>query len=429
MINLKSSAGLKLLVIFGIGFFLWIGTFFVGAIINERLERSREVSREIGEKWGGSQTVTGPVITVSYLTGDETRARYVHLLPDSMHITADMTPEVRRRSIYSTVLYSGNLRLTGSFDLATLRQVNPEEDWQHGQVVLNFGLTDIIGLSEGISLKLNGEQQEVFSGVINADILPGGFHSRPESGGDHGDRIDFDIEFGLQGNRNLSFIPTGKITEVGLTAGWPNPSFQGAFLPRQSEVTADGFTAGYTILHLNRNFPQVIEGGKHQLHQSAFGVDLITTVDHYQKSERTVKYALMFIGLTFIGFFLVEVMNRVQLHPINYLLIGLNLVLFYVLLLAISEHLTFNSAYIIASVSLVALISIYASAVLKSLKLGTMMAGVLLFLYAFLFVILQLEDYALLVGSLALFVLLAVIMILTRHIDWYTVFDKIESGE
>ncbi|TVQ14549.1 MAG: hypothetical protein EA364_04285 [Balneolaceae bacterium] len=182
-------------------------------------------------------------------------------------------------------------------------------------------------------------------------------------------------------------------------------------------------------MHLNRNFPQVIEGGRHSLQQSAFGVDLITTVDHYQKSERTVKYALMFIGLTFIGFFLVEVMNRVQLHPINYLLIGLNLILFYVLLLAISEHLTFNSAYIIASVSLVALISVYASAVLKSLKLGSMMAGVLLFLYAFLFVILQLEDYALLVGSLALFVLLAVIMILTRHIDWYTVFEKKESGE
>ncbi|MCA1803715.1 MAG: cell envelope integrity protein CreD [Rhodothermaceae bacterium] len=396
MINLKSSAGLKLIVIFAIGFFLWIGTFFVGAIINERLERSREVSREIGEKWGGGQTVTGPVITVSYLTGDETRVRYVHLLPDSIRITADMSPEIRKRSIYSTVLYSGNLRFVGSFDFASLRQVYPDEDWQHGSVVLNFGLTDIIGLSEGISLKLNGEQQEVFSGVINSDILPGGFHSRPDTDGDHGDRIDFDIEFGLQGNRNLSFIPTGKITEVDLSAGWPNPSFQGAFLPRQSEVTAE---------------------------------DLISTVDHYQKSERTVKYALMFIGLTFIGFFLVEVMNRVQLHPINYLLIGLNLILFYVLLLAISEHLTFNSAYIIASVSLVALISVYASAVLKSLKLGTMMAGVLLFLYTFLFVILQLEDYALLVGSLALFILLAVIMILTRHIDWYTVFEKKESGE
>jgi inner membrane protein len=327
------------------------------------------------------------------------------------------------------VLYSGNLRLIGSFDLAALRQVNPGETWQQGSIVVNFGLSDIIGLSEGIRVVFNGEEQEVYSGVLNSDILPGGFHIRPTMDVAHGDRIGFDIEFGLRGNRNLSFIPTGKITEVELAADWPNPSFQGAFLPRHREVADGGFRASYTILHLNRNFPQAFEGMRYPLQQSAFGVDLITTVDHYQKSERTVKYALMFIGLTFIGFFLVEVMNRVQLHPINYLLIGLNLILFYVLLLAISEHLTFNSAYVIASVSLVLLISVYASAVLKSLRLGSTMAGVLLFLYAFLFVILQLEDYALLVGSLALFVLLAVIMILTRHIDWYTVFEKKEGVE
>jgi inner membrane protein len=422
---LKSSAGLKLIVIFVIGFFLWIGTFFVGSIIRERLDRSREVSREIGEKWGGYQTVYGPVITV-YYPGDDMPARYVHLLPDSLNITADVSPLVRKRGIYSTILYSGNLSITGSFDLASLRRQFPDESFQASSAVLNVGLTDIIGLSERINLRISGENREVFSGVINTDLLPEGFHSRISNDTDK--RLDFVIEFGLQGNRSLSFIPTGKNTRAVLSAGWPDPSFQGAFLPVRTEIMEGGFTANYNILHLNRNFPQIIEGEKHQLHASAFGVELITTVDHYQKSERTVKYALMFIGLTFIGFFLVEVMNRVQLHPINYLLIGLNLILFYVLLLAISEHANFNFAYIISSISLVSLISIYASAVLKSLKLGIMMAGVLLFLYAFLFVILQLEDYALLAGSLALFVLLAVIMILTRHIDWYTVFDKTEKS-
>ena len=190
-------------------------------------------------------------------------------------------------------------------------------------------------------------------------------------------------------------------------------------------IDNNGFSANWKIFDLNRNYPQCWIGNSHNVDNSAFGVELFIPVDIYQKSIRTVKYALMFIVLTFIAFFFSEVMNRLRVHPIQYLLIGLAISIFYILLISISEHTTFNFAYMVSSLAVIMLITGYAKSILKNNRMSVMVGSVLVILYGYLFIILQLEDYALLMGSIGLFIVLSLVMYITRKIDWYAIrFDK-----
>lgn len=224
-------------------------------------------------------------------------------------------------------------------------------------------------------------------------------------------------------------------------------------MPDGREVSEEGFSASWEVLHLNRNFPQAWKGSQYYFPLSelasaeetlypsfrvepdlkpgqqnyAFGVNLLMPVDQYRKSMRSAKYAIMFISLTFLTFFFVEILNRRRIHPIQYLLVGLALSIFFALLLAISEHSSFNLAYILAALAVTALIAIYVSAVFKSKKLTAMLSLLLVLMYGFIFTLLQLEDYALLIGSIALFIILAVVMYISRRIDWYAVADPEEE--
>lgn len=259
-------------------------------------------------------------------------------------------------------------------------------------------------------------------------------------------QIPFAFNLDLNGSSSLGFLPMGKVTEVSINAPWTTPSFTGAFLPDTREVNEAGFSARWKVLHLNRNFPQAWKGNQYYFSLSelastedmlmppalrggseikpgqqnfAFGVNLLMPVDQYRKSMRSVKYAIMFISLTFLTFFFVEILNRKRIHPIQYLLVGLALCIFFALLLAISEHTAFNLAYILSALAVTALIGIYVSAVFKSRKLTAMLSLLLVLMYGFIFTLLQLEDYALLIGSIVLFIILAVVMYISRRIDWY----------
>jgi inner membrane protein len=232
-------------------------------------------------------------------------------------------------------------------------------------------------------------------------------------------QYDFKLKLELKGSQLLYFTPVGKITDITISSPWENPSFKGAFLPDAREVNEKGFKANWNVLHLNRNYPQTWIGSHYSLAESAFGIDLLLPVDSYQKSYRSIQYAILFIGFTFLVFFFIEVLNKLFIHPVQYILVGVALVVFYTLLLSISEHIKYNTAFIISAIATLALIGGYVRAILKSGKLSMLIVGILSILYAFIFVIIQLQDYALLIGSIGLFVILGLLMYFSRKIDWY----------
>jgi inner membrane protein len=231
----------------------------------------------------------------------------------------------------------------------------------------------------------------------------------------------FSFDLNLNGSQSLNFIPLGKETNINLASKWANPSFDGAFLPDQRQVSKDGFTAQWKILSLNRNYPQSFsESDSYSIKDSAFGVKFLVPIDQYQKITRSVKYAIMFIALTFLTFFFVEIFNKKRIHPIQYLLVGFALLVFYTLLLSISEHTNFNFAYILSSIATIILITLYSKAIFKNNFLSLLLGCILIILYGFMYVVLQLQDYALLMGSIGLFIVLAAVMYASRKIDWYS---------
>jgi inner membrane protein len=228
----------------------------------------------------------------------------------------------------------------------------------------------------------------------------------------------FDFAFTLNGSSGLFFVPVGKTTNVTMTSPWDTPSFDGAFLPDQRDI-AKGFSASWNVFNYNRDFPQWWTGSNYQLQDSKFGVNLLFPVDHYQKSMRSAKYAIMFIALTFLAFFMVELISRKPIHPLQYLLASIGLVLFYTLLLSLSEQIHFNLAYLLSAFGIISLITAYSHSIFKALKQTALMGAFLTMLYLFLFSVLQMEDLALLFGSLGLFIALATVMYISRKVDWY----------
>jgi len=237
------------------------------------------------------------------------------------------------------------------------------------------------------------------------------------------DEYAFNIDLDLRGSQSLNFVPLGRATRVDLTSDWPHPSFNGAFLP-DHDITEEGFSATWKVLDLNRNFPQAWKGNRDGIYDSSFGFELFMPNDHYQQSMRSAKYAILFISLTFMVFFFLETINKKRIHPIQYILVGLALSIFFVLLLSLAEFIGFNAAYGVGAVATTLLIVIYSSSILTSGKLTAFLFGLLSVMYVFIFTILQLEDTALLVGSIGLFIILATIMIWSRKVDWYRGLDK-----
>jgi inner membrane protein len=225
----------------------------------------------------------------------------------------------------------------------------------------------------------------------------------------------------LDGSPQLQFLPLGRITNVELSSAWRDPSFCGAFLPDSHEISEDGFSAHWKVLDLNRSYPQRWQDTAYQTRASAFGVELMFPVDGYHKTSRTTKYAILFIALTFLSLFMTEILTRRRVHPVQYLLVGFALCVFYSLLLALMEHVGFGRAYLVSAAATVLLIGGYTRAVLGGWAMAALIGGIVTAIYAYLYVVLQLEDYALLMGSGGLFVALALVMYLTRRIDWYAV--------
>ena len=428
---IRNSATLK---IFGIGLLvlvLLIPTSMITSLMQEREARRDKVVREINQKWGNSQTITGPFFTVPFKSfykekkNDQLKFRiqYLHLLPDTLNITGQIDPKIRYRSIYEAVLYNSQINLTGNFIIPKVNQANIEPDnilWD--KAIFSLGITDMRGIKSNIIINFNNHEYKVSPGLKTSDLANSGLQCViPLSPQQNNNK--FSLQLNLNGSEQINFIPTGATTNVSLKSTWSSPSFNGAFLPINREISAKGFSAEWNILHLNRNFPQLWTGNRYKINDSSFGLKLLITANVYQKSIRIAKYALMFIVFTFAAFFFSEIINKRRIHPIQYILIGLAIILFYGLLLSISEHFNFNLAYIISATAITITITGYSKGILKNNYFSLTVFGILTILYAFLYIVLQLEDYALLMGSIGLFIVLATVMYITRKIDWYSL-DK-----
>jgi inner membrane protein len=437
-LNLKHSIGARLSIIALLTFVLLIPSFLIQGLISERENRRDSVAEEVSQKWGNKQTIIGPVISIPYkhyFENDdkvEQTIRYAHFLPEDLNIKGSIAPEERYRGIYKVIVYNSNLSISGHFPSPDLNRLKiPREDYLFEDAFVSVGISDMAGIKDVIKINWNNEEYTASPGIESNDVLESGISISPEL--EIGKKeFHFKFDLNLNGSSSLLFSPVGEQTNVQLSSDWPNPSFTGNFLPSDRKVTSSGFNSTWNILHLNRNFPQQWLGTNQEISKATFGVDLLLSVDEYQKTMRTAKYAIMFISLTFLAFFMIELLSKKIIHPVQYLLIGLALLIFYTLLLSISEYLVFKVAYLLASAAIILLITIYSYSVLSDrLKTGIVF-GILVILYGYLYILMQLQDYALLMGSLGLFIILALVMFLTRNIDWFEIMshqnqDAIES--
>ncbi len=420
----------KVIVIGILTLLLMIPMVMISDLVNERERTASEAVEEVGERWSLPQTVVGPVLTIPRYTlqhvgesGRTERVReVVNILPESLDITGDVRTEELRRGLYEAVVYRSTMELRGTFVLppeVTLRPGDPNFPLE--EAMLDLGLSDLRGISEPVAVTWNEAETTFDPGIQHDQLLTSGVSCRvnalPLA---EGRTVTFRIRLALKGSGSLYFAPVGKTTTIALRSNCRTPSFTGAFLPANRQVTDSGFVCDWKVMHLNRNYPQVLTGTDRQeaLQSSVFGVDVLQPVKRYQQVMRSVKYAILIIVLTFVVSFFVEVLQRRHIHPLQYLLVGLALCLFYALLVSISEHTSFGRAYAIASVMTVSLITCYMAGVLKLLRTALTIGGLLAGLYIYVYVLIGMESYALLAGSVGLFVILAVIMYVSQRIDW-----------
>ncbi|MDO9265259.1 MAG: cell envelope integrity protein CreD [Desulfosalsimonadaceae bacterium] len=433
--KIKNSITLRIVTVGILILLLLIPAGMVKGLISERQSRRDSVVAEISQKWGNSQTITGPFITVPFKTfykdsdgKTQFNLNYLQILPETLDVTGDIKPEVRYRSLFEAVLYNIQLRFNGNFKLPPVSLLNIDPNnilWD--KAYLSLGITDMRGIQDKIVFTLNGSNYDANPGLKTDDLAGAGVSIliKPLSA-DEPNQFSFDLN--LNGSEQVSLIPVGETSTIKINSSWPSPSFNGAFLPTTRELKKDGFSAQWKILHLNRNYPQFWEGSQYNVKPSAFGLQLILTADIYQKSTRLAKYAIMFLVFTFAAFFLSEIINKRRVHPIQYILIGMAILLFYTLVLSLSEHMHFNYAYILSAAAITLIISGYAKTIVPNSRFAVTILGILTILYCYLFIVLQLEDYALLMGSIGFLIILAIVMYITRKIDWYEVEAVIQEN-
>ncbi|MDR1706578.1 MAG: cell envelope integrity protein CreD [Prevotella sp.] len=388
------------------------------SLIEEREDSQKAVQNEISQKIGGVQRITGPVLVLPYLT-EANKIGYSYCLPDDFKVNGDINTEARKRTLYKSLVYQSNLNIKGSFSLPCLDKLNiKQEQIQWDDAFILLGIPYLQGIKNKIVFNLNGKDFDVQPGVNDNTIIGSGLTVNitidPSVS-----KFEFGFDLVLNGSEGLYITPVGKESKIHLKSPWETVSFSGDFLPGEKTIGKDGFDAKWEIFDYNRNYVQTWIGNNDLLKQSSLGVEFKYPVDQYQMTMRSVKYAIVFIMLTFVVFFLVELLSRKRIHPVQYLLVSCALVLFYTLLLAISEHLDFKLSYFISASATVALITAYSKTMFKNIKQACMMGGFLSILYTYLYIILQLESMSLLFGAAGLFIALAIVMFALRNVDWY----------
>ncbi|MBN2352668.1 MAG: cell envelope integrity protein CreD [Spirochaetales bacterium] len=432
---------LKILILGGMALTLLIPLFFIQALVKERSDTKKEAESEIIRSWGGVQAVPGPMISVPYR--ENGRLLYMLFMPDTLSITGKVEPRILHRGIYEAAVYDADLVLKGEFSKPSFDglAVRPGDvRWDLARIIV--GLRSPLGLrdkAEGtidgapVAFKAEREHPGVYDFTLGAPL----HLARPA-----GTPIIFSLSLKLKGGRSLSFIPIAENTTVSLASSWTDPSFFGPPLPTAREITAAGFTASWELIQYRaapeRIGPDALRAGlrepdwREEARMPApnlgdgkhFGVEFMIPVDAYVKSDRSAKYGILFLLVPFIALLLFELFAKVRVHLVQYLLIAVANVVFYLLLISLSEHVSFDPAYLIASALTVLVTAIYAAAFLKTAVRTIGFSAILALFYVFLFLILLSQDYALLVGALGIFAVLALFMLATRRIDWYALRRK-----
>lgn len=440
----RSGTVVKLIGIVLLVALLQIPLWLINDLRRERAQTRDTALAEITASWGGVQQITGPFLVVPVRTvATRTRESVVNgrvvltteqrpseqlavFLPEKLSIDGDLTPEHRHRGIYEAVVYRARLRLSGRFaapDLAALGAAANDLAWDRAYLAL--GVNDLRGASEAITLDWRGNTLPCEPGSRHP-LLPAGVHAALPALDPAAAPGEFSLELALNGGGRLAFVPVGRQTEVALRSPWADPSFTGPRLPDHREIGPEGFTAAWRSSYYGGDFPRQWIGDEssaptssHTFSNAAFGVELVELVDPYRIVERATKYGLLFVTLLFTAFFLFEVLAALRLHVLHYGLVGAALVLFYLALLSLSEFVPFVAAYVSAALASTLLISLYSHAILRGGRRSLVIGAVLSAIYGFLFLVLQLQDYALLAGTAALFAVLGLVMFMTRKIDWH----------
>ena len=417
---------------------------YIESLITERSTRQESVVNEINDKWGNEVLFYGPILKIPYKTysekiiysnsGKDNRTEkiehinFAYFFPEKFDMNAIINPEEKKRGIYKTSVYKGKIKIKGTYEKPDFSSISVQDkDILWGKSTIIIKTSNLKGINNQVSINLQNKKFDfqpkykkttttIYDEIIlnkletshlKKEVLP------------IKKNIEFSIEFSISGSKQITMIPIGKETNLTIKSNWKTANFIGNFLPSNSDkITKNGFNAIWKINHINRLFSQEYFKSLPNLKKFAFGVNFMIPVDEYQKSERSAKYGFLVISLTFLIFFLIQSISKINIHPFQYLMIGLALTMFYTLLISISEHSNFLKAYLIAGISVILLITLYSKSILKTFKFPIFIGISLTALYSFIFIIIQLENYALLVGSVGLFVILSIIMYLSRKIDW-----------
>jgi len=448
--NFLSSPSAKFILLGAIIFVLLIPTLMVWALVEERSQRADVVAREISQGWGSTQLVNGPYLVIPYTrlekisqtnnNGEsQTRlvTRHAIISPEDLAINGNIAVEERKKSIYKTQLYHLKSGFKGKFPATDLSRIrNKGGTPKLSDAFLVMGVSDTSGFRSDISFRINGAKGRQFLPGLNnlnasrsntaqyrnqfdnGNLGSGSGVHVPISENDLTSGFAFEIDMALNGSRNLAFVPAGKTTQLNLDSNWPHPGFNGKFLPETRSVETDGFSATWTIPNLARGIDEMQFSSTLPSTVTAIGVNFVEPLSFYQVTSRSLKYAIGFFSLVFLAVFILELYGKSSLHWIQYILTGLAMIVFYVLLLALAEQVGFLVAYISASLATTALIAWYVGDALEN-KHGAMIVGTVLSVtYLVMYMILNEETYALLAGSIIAFVAIAATMFATRDIDW-----------
>ena len=437
---------LKLAIIAFLILFLLIPQAFMLGLVGERASWRQQAYSSIEQSWPGMQTLAGPVLIVPYQLTYNTKERVkdkdgkeretvrevtdhelLYLIPNQLDIASKLQSALRYRGIYDVPVYSSGLQVSGAFNTQPLLDLiattkGKQLHWDKPQ--LSVMVRDQRGIAAPPSLQWNGANLAFKPGNNLPGSASAGMHAiLPEIDPTQTSQVPFAFDLELRGMHSMNFALLAENSAVKLSANWPHPSFSGELLPETREVSDTGFNAVWKASSFSYNVSGALEqcrqGECAGLLERAVGFELIQPVDVYQQSERSIKYAALFIVLTFVVLILFELLKKLRVHPVQYTLVGFALLVFYLLLISLSEHVDFLRAYTVAALASTSLLTLYFGAILHSRKLGLMLGSGLAGLYALLYVILQAEENALLMGSVLIFAVLALLMLATRHLDWY----------
>lgn len=426
-ITVKQKIETKLIIIIGLIVLLLIPIFMIQNLIDERSELQQQVQADIAKSSSDEQQVIGPFIHAQYLetvtVDGKTSEQLMNmtLLPESLNVSSNLATFEKYRGIYKALLYRSQNQFEGRFKTSALAVL---ADKKIKRLNLILAISDIRGIGQGSHINVNERSYELLPGT-QLDQLPQGIRVELDYKTIlKSEVLPYQIGLNLQGMRQLSFAPVGKNSSLTMQADWPHPSFVGDYLPIESSISAQDFSASwqtnYFATNLKELFNQCLFRNECTLFkQRNMGVNLVDSVNHYLKNYRASNYAILVIVLIFASFFLLEVLRDEPIHPVQYGFVGLALAVFYLLLISLSEHLGFNIAYLLSALASAILLSVYVAGMLKNSKHGGLFLCGVLFIYSLLYGLLSAEDYALLMGSVLVFVVLSLIMMLTRRVNWY----------